>query len=140
MKDSKDDCKSINITEHKKSGRSTLNIIRTWRTSSNDPVRVEYNPDYMWFDYQALFDQTKIWVLHHELKIKEFVKVLVQHTDFEKNDLVKKILFKNYIDNTLINDICSLIFLEMQKVLKILIKHLDGHAKDYNNDDYTVLF
>ena len=63
----------------------------------------------MWFDYQALFDQTKNWVLHYDLafKIKEFETVPVQHTDFEKNTLAKKALLGDKIDDTLINDICN---------------------------------
>ena len=96
-----------NSTEHQTSGSSSLNISRTESTSSiSNPMRIEYDPKNMWFDYQALFDQTKNWVLHYDFKIKEFEKIPVKHTDFEKNTLAKKALFGDKVDNKLINDIC----------------------------------
>ena len=56
-----------NSTEHQTSGSSSLNISRTESTSSiSNPMRIEYDPKNMWFDYQALFDQTKNWVLHYD--------------------------------------------------------------------------
>ena len=55
---------------------------------AGNPDRIQYSPDDMWFDYQALFDQTKNFILL--LKKKEFEHIWVNHTDFEKNTLLKK--------------------------------------------------
>ncbi len=92
MEGSDDNCKSINSTEHQTSESSSLNLSKTESASSfmnNYPMRIEYDPEIMWFDYQALFDQTKNWVLHNDpiFKIKEFETIPVQHTDFEKKTL-----------------------------------------------------
>ena len=96
-------------TEDKTSGSSSLNISRTESTSSiSNPMRIEYEPENMWFYYQALFDQIKNWVLHYDFKVKEFKTIPVQHTDFEKNTLAKKALFGDkIIDNTMLNDACT---------------------------------
>jgi len=64
MEGSDDNCKSINSTEHQTSESSSLNLSKTESASSfmnNYPMRIEYDPESMWFDYQALFDQTKNW-------------------------------------------------------------------------------
>ena len=108
MEGSDDDCKSINSTEHQTSESSSLNLSRTESASNvmnHHPIRIEYEPESMWFDYQALFDQTKIWVLHNDpiFKIKEFETIPVQHIDFEKNTLAKEVLFGDKVHNTLIN-------------------------------------
>ena len=44
----------------------SLNISRAGNTSSitnNHQMRIEYDPEHMWFDYQALFDQTILTIL-----------------------------------------------------------------------------
>ena len=78
----------------------------------------------MWFDYQALFDQTKNWVLHYDFKIKEFETVQVQHTDFEQNILARKALLGEKIDDTLINDVCSGFVPTIGKVLVNLFEYI----------------
>ena len=81
--------------------------INSIKMNVNNQRRVEYDPENMWFDYQALFDQTKNWVLHYDFKIEEFKTIPVQHTDFEKNTLSKKVLFGDKVDNELINSVCN---------------------------------
>ena len=108
MEGSDNDDKSINSTEHQTPGSSNLNISRIESTNSiSNPIRIEYDPEEMWLDYQSLFDQTKNWVLHYDFKLQEFKTIPVQHTDFEKNTLAKKALFGDEIDNELINDVCK---------------------------------
>jgi len=46
----------MNITEIQTSGNSSVNISSTESTSSiinNHTMRIEYDPESMWFDYQA---------------------------------------------------------------------------------------
>lgn len=55
----------------------------------NNNPKVEYNPDEMWFDYQALFDKTKLAILGIDNDIE------VKHTDFSQNDIARTALFGN---------------------------------------------
>ena len=55
----------------------------------NNNPRVEYNPDEMWFDYQALFDKTKLAILGIDNDIE------VKHTDFSENDIARTALFRD---------------------------------------------
>ena len=103
MEGSDDDCNSINSTEHQTSGSSSLNISRTESTNSvmnSHQMRIEYNPENMWFDYQALFDKTRNRILGLNDDIK------VRHTDFKANQLARLVVFSNYDDN-LIKDYLS---------------------------------
>ena len=90
MESSNDDCKSINSIEHQTSGSSSLNISRTDSTNSignHHPMRIEYDPESMWFDYQALFDKTRNCILGLNDDIK------VRHTDFKENQLARLVIF-----------------------------------------------
>ena len=96
-----EDNKSMNDTDCEKSGNNILNISRNNSINNirrdNNIRRVKYNPDKMWFYYQALFDQTKNWVLLYDLSFRtqDFLIIPVDHTDFETNNLAKKALFKD---------------------------------------------
>ena len=48
---------------------------------------VEYEPDKMWFDYQALFEKTKNVVSGKPISLN------VKHTNFDKNKIAKHSLF-----------------------------------------------
>ncbi|MBR1944460.1 MAG: hypothetical protein IJ848_03220 [Alphaproteobacteria bacterium] len=62
--------------------------------------RVEYNPDEMWFDYQALFDKTKNKILGKKDNI------IVRHVNFDKNTIAKDALFSTHklVDYKLLNN------------------------------------
>ena len=128
-------------TEHKTSGSSSLNISRTESTSSiSNPMRIEYEPENMWFYYQALFDQIKNWVLHYDFKVKGFKTIPVQHTDFEKNTLAKKALFGDkVIDNTMLNDACTGSLPAISYIANQVITHIKEYSRDYSKDDYLNL-
>ena len=49
--------------------------------------QLNYNPEKMWFDYQALFDKTRNKILGKSDNIK------VRHIDFDKNDKARKAVF-----------------------------------------------
>ena len=51
--------------------------------------KVQYNPEKMWFDYQALFDKTRNKILGKTDNIK------VKYTDFDKNIIAKQAIFDN---------------------------------------------
>ena len=74
-----DDSRSINSTEGK---TSFIGSVWSVNNMDNGP-RVEYEPDKMWFDYQALFDKTKSVVLEQNIDIE------VKHTDFHHDDLAR---------------------------------------------------
>ena len=98
----------------------------------------------MWFDYQALFDQTKIWVLHNDpiFKIKEFETIPVQHIDFEKNTLAKKVLFGDKVHNTLINAACNGFYPAIGDILvrsAIYLEKLEKHKCECSQIDYLCL-
>ena len=62
--------------------------------------QVYYNPEKMWFDYQALFDKTKNKVLGKIDNIK------VKHTDFDKNVIAREAMFYNdKVDINLLNEV-----------------------------------
>ena len=46
-----------------------------------------YDPEKMWFDYQALFDKTRNRILGLNDNIK------VKHTDFKENYLARLVIF-----------------------------------------------
>ena len=51
--------------------------------------KVQYNPEKMWFDYQALFDKTRNKILGKTDNIK------VKYTDFDKNIIAKQAVFNS---------------------------------------------
>ena len=57
-----------------------------------DNNMVEYEPDKMWFDYQALFEKTKNVVLERPISLN------VKHTNFEKNKIAKHSLFNTDVN------------------------------------------
>ena len=141
MECSDDEGKSINSTEHETSGSISLNISRTESTNSiSNPSRIEYDPENMWFDYQALFDQTKNWVLHYDFKMQELKTIPVQHTDFEQNTLAKKALFGDKVDNNIINDICEGFVPAIGDMIDKLFKYIQCEEDKYNNDDRQVMW
>ena len=143
MEGSDDNCKSINSTEHQTSESSSLNLSKTENANNvmnNHPMRVEYDPESMWFDYQALFDQTKIWVLHDYPKILEEVETIpVQHTDFEKNTLDKKALFGDYVDNHLIYAACIGSDPAIGELLSRSAEYLSKYGCECSQDDDNYL-
>ena len=141
MEGSDDDGKSINSTEHQTSGSSSLNISRNESTNSiSNPIRIKYDPENMWFDYQALFDQTKNWVLHYDFKMQEFKTIPVQHTDFERNTLAKKVLFGDKVDNKLINDVCNGFVPAIGDITKKLMNYLAKYEDNMSNEDLNKSF
>lgn len=78
-----DDSRSINSTEGK---TSFIGSVWSVNNMDNGP-RVEYEPDKMWFDYQALFDKTKSVVLEQNMNIE------VKHTNFKENELARHAVF-----------------------------------------------
>jgi len=106
---------------------------------NNHPMRIEYDPESMWFDYQALFDQTKNWVLHYDSPIfKKLETILVQHTDFEENTLAKK-AFGDKINNTLINAACNGFYPAISSILAESAEYLAKHGSECSQDDYLLL-
>ena len=93
----------------------------------------------MWFDYQALFDQSKNWLLHYDFKMQELVTMPIKHTDLKTNTLDRKVLLGDKIDNNLINNICSRFDPAIGKVLDNLTKHIVEHGHDYSQDNYDIL-
>ena len=55
---------------------------------NNHNIRIEYDSENMWFDYQALFDKTRNRILGLNDDIK------VRHTDFKENQLARLNLFR----------------------------------------------
>ena len=109
---------------------------RTESTNSiSNLVRIEYDPENMWFDYQALFDQTKNWVLHYDFKMQEFKTIPVQHTDFEKNTLAKKILFGDKVNDELVNDICNGFVPAIGKMIDKLFEYIKLEKKKSNSEN-----
>lgn len=76
---------------------------------------VKYNPDMMWFDYQALFDKTRNKVLGKTDDIK------VKHTDFAKNFIARNGVFSGNEINT-----------------NMLNKALDGDLDSQNEISYSL--
>ena len=107
---------------------------------NNHPMTIEYDPESMWFDYQALFDQTKIWVLYNEpiFQIKKYETIPVQHTDFEKNTLAKKV-FGDKVNNTQINDACNGFYPAISSILAGSTEYLAKHGSECSQDDYLLL-
>lgn len=66
----------------------------------------EYDPENMWFDYQALFDKTRNCILGLNDDIE------VKHTDFKENQLARLVIFEQkyfdhmieYVLSEIIND------------------------------------
>ena len=89
----------MNASDCETSWNTILNISRNNSIinvrSYNNIRSVEYSPDEMWFDYLAILDQTKNWVLHYDLRIQEFLIITVNHTNFETNNFARKALFKD---------------------------------------------
>ena len=73
------DSDDINSTEKQTSVSGSILSVN----NMNDGSRVEYEPDKMWFDYQALFDKTKSVVLEQNIDIE------VKHTAFHHDDLAR---------------------------------------------------
>ena len=60
--------------------------------------KVKYNPDIMWFNYQALFDKTRNKVFGKTDNIE------VKHVDFTKNTIARNGVFDSYeIDTNMLN-------------------------------------
>ena len=56
---------------------------------NNHPMRIEYEPEIMWFDYQALFDQTINTLIDGEnIKVKIFCTCL-ENNNYYILDLVE---------------------------------------------------
>ena len=66
-----------------------------------DNKKVEYNPDEMWFDYQALFNKTKSVVLEQDCDIE------VKHTNFESDKFARDATSIKNNNSELLNDIIS---------------------------------
>ena len=66
----------------------------------NCTKQLNYNPEIMWFDYQALFDKTRNKILGKSDNIT------VKHTDFEKNAKARKGVFDSEeVDTNFLNRI-----------------------------------
>ena len=83
MESDDDDVSSVKSTEEK---TSVTESVWSVYNIDNGP-RVKYEPDKMWFDYQALFDKTKSAILEQNLNVE------VKHTDFEENKLARQAVF-----------------------------------------------
>ena len=140
-----EDNNSMNATDCETSGNSSLNISRNNSINNNrrdnNIRRVKYNPDKMWFDYQALFDQSKNWVLHYDLNFRtqEFLKIPVNHTNFETNNLARKALFKDKKNDELINDVCAGFPPAIGEILNNLSEYHDKFRDNISQEDYSTL-
>lgn len=140
-----EDNNSMNATDCETSGNSSLNISRNNSINNNrrdnNIRRIKYNPNKMWFDYQALFDQSKNWVLHYDLSFRtqEFLKIPVNHTIFETNNLARKALFKDKKNDELINDVCAGFPPAIGEILDNLSEYHDKFRDKISQEDYSTL-
>ena len=95
--------------------------------------KVKYNPDIMWFDYQALFDKTRNKVFGKTDNIE------VKHVDFTKNTIARNGVFDSYeIDTNMLNkalegDLKSQINM-VNNIWKGYLKSIDNDNDDNNNE------
>ena len=96
--------------------------------------KVKYNPDIMWFDYQALFDKTRNKVFGKTDNIE------VKHVDFTKNTIARNGVFDSYeIDTNMLNkalegDLKSQINM-VNNIWKGYLKSIDNDNDDNNNNE-----
>ena len=91
--------------------------------------KVKYNPDIMWFDYQALFDKTRNKVLGKTDNIK------VKHVDFNKNVIARKAVFdSDEIDTNMLNKALDGDLNSLGKIKENLYYY---YRQDNDNDAYT---
>ena len=96
--------------------------------------KVKYNPDIMWFDYQALFDKTRNKVFGKTDNIE------VKHVDFTKNTIARNGVFDSYeIDTNMLNkalegDLKSQINM-VNNIWKGYLKSIDNDVDDNNNGE-----
>ena len=84
---------------------------------------VEYKPNIMWFDYQALFDKIK------NIYLKEKDNIQVKHIDFNKNQKAHDAL--SYEKNKdLIQQMINGDFWAINDVIKIIGEYIDNNYKE----------
>ena len=96
--------------------------------------KVKYNPDIMWFDYQALFDKTRDKVFGKTDNIE------VKHVDFTKNSIAKNGVFDsdeietNMLNKALEGDLKNQINMA-NNIWKCYLKSIDNDVDDNNNGE-----
>ncbi len=99
---------------------------------NNKEKKVPYDPNIMWFDYQALYDKTKSIVLEENTNIK------VEHTDFETNTLARTVLGIENKNCLVIVDTLSGVDAAQMSLLSKMCKYLDNnYMSNVNNDCNT---
>ena len=108
------------------------NMDNTNNMDNNKEKKVPYDPNIMWFDYQALFDKTKSIVLEENTNIK------VEHTDFETNTLARTVLGIENKNCLVIVDTLSGVDAAQMSLLSKMCKYLDNnYMSNVNNDCNT---
>ena len=91
--------------------------------------KVKYNPDIMWFDYQALFDKTRNKVFGKTDNIE------VKHVDFTKNTIARNGVFEsdeivtNMLNKALEGDLKNQINM-VNNIWKCYLKSIDNDQED----------
>ena len=97
--------------------------------------KVNYDPNYIWFDYQALFDKTKDKILKKDNDTK------IYHADFIENNLARDAVFgtdlengfnysRDFLNEILNGNVCSFFF-----AYGNCCELLDKKNQDYNPDE-----
>ena len=63
---------------------------------------IEYNPNIMWFDYQALYENRRNFVIKNFLGKSTYkFEDNIKHPDFNNNSLAKKSIMNGNLDNNI---------------------------------------
>ena len=94
---------------------------------------IEYNPNIMWFDYQALYENRRNFVIKNFLgKSKYKFEDNIKHANFNNNSLAKKSIMDGNLDNNTINNALIGEYAALTEIIENLKKSVNKYKNDIN--------
>ena len=94
---------------------------------------IEYNPDIMWFDYQALYENRRNFVIKNFLGKSTYkFEDNIKHPDFNNNSLAKESIMNGNLDNNTINNALIGEYVALTEIIENLKKSINKYKNDIN--------
>ena len=106
-------------------------------TKCNNCKSITYNPEIMWFDYPALFEQRRQWILNNFLgSTKEYKKYKIKHTNLKVKSLARDAIINGDVDDNIISSALNGEYSSLVKIIENIKKYMTNFK--YDSDIHSI--
>ncbi len=132
------DCSTSSVINNNSStANDSCTNLKKKNINDNNCKEITYNPDIMWFDYPALFEQRRKFVLHNFLgNVKQYDKCKIKHINLRSPSLAKDAIINGGVDINTIDSALNGDYSSLTNILENIRKYMRSFRCDSN--DYSM--